>query len=55
MAALRAAAEAPEDPAWHCGQCGAVQAKWHPVCPACHAPARMAWGAPVAPRLLAAS
>jgi HemY protein len=55
MPALRAAAEAPDDPAWHCGQCGAVQAKWHPVCPACHAPARMAWGLPVGPKLLTSS
>ena len=34
----------PADPGWHCGQCGTPQAAWHPVCPACHAPARMVWG-----------
>lgn len=49
---LRAAADAPADPGWHCGQCGTPQAAWHPVCPACHAPARMVWGVGETRRLL---
>jgi HemY protein len=43
---LREAAEAPADPAWTCGQCGARQAAWRPACPACHTPARIAWVGP---------
>lgn len=49
-ALLRAAAEAPADPAWTCGQCGTRLAAWRPACPACHAPARIGW---VGPRALA--
>jgi HemY protein len=44
-AVLRAAAEAPADPAWTCGQCGTRQSMWRPACPACHATARMSWTA----------
>lgn len=50
-AVLRAAAEAPADPAWTCGQCGTRQVAWRPACPACHATARMSWKeAPAADR-----
>ncbi len=43
---LREAAMAPADPAWRCGQCGAVHREWHPVCPSCHAPGRIGWQEP---------
>lgn len=42
--ALRRAAAADPDPTWHCTSCGATQAEWHPVCPACGAPGRIVWG-----------
>jgi HemY protein len=42
-AALRTAAEAPPDAAWICQACGAPHAAWHPACPACHTPGRVAW------------
>ena len=42
-ALLRAAATAPADPAWRCDACGTAQPRWHLVCPACHAQARMSW------------
>jgi len=43
---LREAAEAPADPSWRCGQCGARHRQWHPACPSCHAPGRIAWAGP---------
>jgi HemY protein len=43
--ALRQAAEAEPDPAWHCDSCGAAHGEWHPVCPACQTPGRLRWGA----------
>ena len=42
--ALLHAAAADPDPAWRCETCGATHANWHPACPACHAPGRLAWG-----------
>lgn len=49
--ALRHAAEAGPDPAWHCDSCGASHAAWHPACPACGAPATLRWGLPLRPAL----
>ena len=42
--ALRRAAAAEADPAWHCEACGGVQANWQPACPACHTAGRIRWG-----------
>ncbi len=42
--ALRAAASAEPDPAWHCATCGAVHPTWHPACPTCATPATLRWG-----------
>jgi HemY protein len=44
--ALLEAANAEPDPAWRCEACGAVHAAWHPACPSCHTPGRIAWGGP---------
>lgn len=44
--ALRHAAAAEPDPVWRCERCGAVHAKWLPVCPACHTAGRIRWGEP---------
>ena len=44
--ALRDAADAGPDPAWHCGACGARHARWQPVCQHCQTPGRLAWTAP---------
>jgi HemY protein len=44
--ALRQAAAAEPDPVWRCEHCGAVYAKWLPVCPACRAAGRIRWGEP---------
>lgn len=44
--ALRRAAEAAADPAWHCAACGADSAHWAPACPSCHAAGSLRWGAP---------
>jgi len=44
--ALRHAATAEPDPVWRCEACGAVHARWLPVCPACHTPGRVRWGEP---------
>jgi HemY protein len=44
--ALRHAAAAEPDPVWRCEHCGAVHAKWLPVCPACHTAGRIRWGEP---------
>ena len=44
--ALRHAAAAEPDPVWRCEHCGAVQARWLPLCPACQTPGRIRWGAP---------
>jgi len=44
--ALRHAATAAPDPVWRCEVCGAVQAQWLPLCPACHTPGRISWGEP---------
>lgn len=41
---LREAAEAEPDSAWTCSSCGTSHAAWSPACPACHAPATLAWG-----------
>ena len=43
--ALKRAAEAHDDPAWHCAACGAVQPAWHPACPSCGATFSLAWRA----------
>jgi len=42
--ALRRAADAAPDPAWHCDACHAAQAHWTPACPACHAAGSLRWG-----------
>ena len=47
---LRAAAEAPSDPSWRCGQCGAAHRRWHLMCPSCHGAGRITWDAPKPPR-----
>lgn len=44
--ALRHAAAAEPDPVWRCEHCGAVHARWLPLCPACHTSGRVKWGAP---------
>lgn len=44
--ALRKAAQADPDPAWHCEACGTIVSAWAPACPACHTPGRMTWGPP---------
>ena len=41
-----AAAEAAPDPAWVCGDCGAVWRHWTPVCGRCEAFASLAWATP---------
>ena len=41
--ALRHAATADPDPAWHCAACGTTQPSWQPVCPTCQIPGRIAW------------
>ncbi len=43
---LVAAAEAAPDPAWVCGDCGAVWRHWTPVCGRCESFASLAWGTP---------
>ena len=43
---LVAAAEAAPDPAWVCGDCGAVWRHWTPVCGRCEAFASLAWATP---------
>lgn len=42
--ALREAANADPDPAWHCGVCNAAYPEWHPACPQCQTPASLTWG-----------
>ena len=51
--ALRAAAMAPADPAWRCGNCSSTLQAWSPACPVCHTVGRVAWSAD-APLLRAA-
>ncbi len=41
--ALRQAAMADPDPAWHCEACGSAVGGWHPACPVCHTPGRVRW------------
>ncbi len=43
---LLAAAEAPPEPAWVCGDCGAAWRHWSPVCGHCEAFATLVWSAP---------
>lgn len=43
---LVAAAEAAPDPAWVCGDCGAVWRHWAPVCGRCESFASLAWATP---------
>ena len=43
--ALRHAASAEPDPAWHCGVCHAVHAAWHPSCPDCFSVGSLRWRA----------
>ena len=43
---LRRAAEAPADPAWICGRCGAARGQWHARCEACGAFATLVWREP---------
>ncbi|MBL8700687.1 MAG: heme biosynthesis protein HemY [Alphaproteobacteria bacterium] len=42
---LGRAAEAPADPAWTCGACGAVHARWQAICGHCGAFDRIEWSA----------
>ena len=42
--ALRHAADATADPAWHCEQCGTALDGWRPTCPACGTTGRVRWG-----------
>ena len=44
--ALKRAAEADEDPSWHCRQCGAVHPQWHAACPGCGATGTLSWRGP---------
>jgi HemY protein len=41
--ALRRAAKADPDPAWHCDACHTVHAAWHPSCPTCFAVGSLRW------------
>lgn len=49
--ALRQAAAAKPDNAWHCRECGAAPAVWQPACAACHTPGSIVWGQPTPPAL----
>ncbi|WP_135470585.1 heme biosynthesis HemY N-terminal domain-containing protein [Crenalkalicoccus roseus] len=40
---LREAAQAPAEPRWRCGHCGAEHNEWKPVCPACDTVGQIAW------------
>ena len=53
---LEQAATAPRDPAWVCGNCGAIAGLWDAHCGACDSFDSLAWGQPVeiAPPALAA-
>jgi HemY protein len=54
--ALRHAATADPDPAWHCTACHASQSIWHPACPACGAAGTLRWGpGPTRPELTPAA
>ncbi len=44
--ALRQAASAEPDPAWHCQTCGTNYPNWQPACPACHTAGHIRWGGP---------
>ncbi len=44
--AWRHASTAEPDPVWRCGQCASVHGAWHPVCPACSTPGKIAWVQP---------
>ena len=48
---LTKAEEAPDDPAWVCGQCGTAHAVWTALCRHCGAFGSLAWRTPAAPRL----
>ncbi len=41
--ALRRAAAAAPNPAWHCDVCHVQAEHWTPACPACHAPGGLRW------------
>jgi HemY protein len=43
---LDRAADAPPDPCWVCGECGAEAREWHALCPACGAFDSLAWRVP---------
>ena len=43
---LDRAAEAPPDPCWVCGECGAETREWQVLCPVCGAFDSLAWRAP---------
>jgi HemY protein len=45
---LDRAADAPPDPCWVCGECGAECRGWHPLCPACGAFDSLRWSQPKA-------
>jgi HemY protein len=53
--ALRHAATADPDPAWHCTSCQAVHAVWHPACPTCGAVGTLRWSQSKAPSVIAPS
>ena len=40
---LRQAAEAPVEPGWRCGHCGASHKAWHPLCEACNTAGEIGW------------
>lgn len=44
--ALKRAAEADEDPSWHCRQCGTIHTDWRPACTGCGATGTLAWRGP---------
>jgi len=41
--ALKRAAEANDDPAWHCAQCGNVHSDWRAACASCGATGSLTW------------
>ena len=53
--ALRRAAEADPDPAWHCTACQAVADRWTPACPTCGTAGSLRWTASPPTALVAAA
>ena len=50
--AIRRATAVEPDSGWRCEVCGTAQAQWMAVCPSCHTPGRIGWGAASRPKLI---